>query len=311
MKILFLGSSDFALPALDLLMYSRWRLLGAVTQPDRPKGRGRKLGPTPVKQFAREQGLTVYQPSSGAGLADLLASERLAPEVIVVVAFGQLLPSAVLDRPPLGCVNIHPSLLPAYRGPAPLQRAIINGEAMTGVTTMYLNPEMDAGDLILQEAVAVGPATTTGELSEQLARLGAELLHKTLCLIEQGRAPRQAQDHARATYAPALTPGEERIDWNRDAVSLSNLIRGMNPHPGAHTLLNGKELKIWRGLPGDSSAGGQPGSIGAVNPRSGFSVQTGRGQLLIEEVQPAGRSRMSGAEYVRGYRIRPGLLLGG
>jgi len=311
LKILFLGSSDFAIPALDLLIHSRWQLLGVVTQPDRPKGRGRKLGPTPVKQFAQEQSLAVYQPSSGAGLADLLASERLAPEVIVVVAFGQLLPPAVLDLPLLGCINIHPSLLPAYRGPAPLQRTIINGETRTGVTTMYLNPEMDAGDLILQEAVAIGPTTTTGELSAQLARLGAELLHKTLCLIEQGRAPRQAQDHARATYAPPLLPGEERIDWNQDAMTLSNLIRGMNPQPGAHTLLNGKGLKIWRSLPENNPAGGLPGSVSDVNPRSGFSVQTGGGQLLIEEVQPAGRSRMSGAEFVRGYRIRPGLLLGG
>ncbi|MGD0621251.1 MAG: methionyl-tRNA formyltransferase [Thermacetogeniaceae bacterium] len=315
MDILFLGTSDFAIPALELLASSRWRLLGVVTQPDRPRGRGRKLGPSPVKQFALDRRLTVYQPESGAGLADLLATENLRPSVIVVVAFGQLLKKAVLELPPLGCINIHPSLLPAYRGPAPIQRAIMNGETRTGVTTMYLSPEMDAGDVILQEAVMIEPGTTSGELSARLDGLGAEMLCKTLSLVERGGAPRLAQDQRRATYAPALTPGEERIDWSWDAVSLCNLIRGMNPSPGAHTLFNGKGLKIWRSRPGggtpDGDSGGRPGTVSDADPRSGFTVQTGRGQLVIESVQPAGRSSMSAAEFVRGYRVRPGLLLGG
>ncbi len=237
----------------------------------------------------------------------------------MVVAFGQMLKQAVLELPPLGCINVHPSLLPAYRGPAPIQRAIINGETRTGVSTMYLSPEMDAGDVILQEAVKIEPGTTSGELSAQLADMGAELLFKTLSLVEKGDAPRRAQDQRLATYAPALTPGEERIDWTRDAVVLSNLIRGMNPSPGAHTLFNGRDLKIWRGRPGerdsdrapDRDSEVQPGSVLNEDPRSGFSVQTGRGQLVIESVQPAGRSRMSAAEFVRGYRVRTGLLLGG
>lgn len=315
MDILFFGTSDFAIPALELLASSKWRLLGVVTQPDRPRGRGRKVSPTPVKQYALDEHLAVYQPESGARLSDLLASENLRPSVIVVVAFGQLLKKAVLELPPLGCINIHPSLLPAYRGPAPIQRAIMNGETRTGVTTMYLSPEMDAGDVILQESVPIEPGATFGELSARLAGLGAEMLCKTLSLVERGAAPRLAQDQRQATYAPALTPEEERIDWSRDAVGLYNLIRGMNPSPGAHTLFNGKGLKIWRSRPDggapDGDSGGRPGSVSAADPRSGFTVQTGRGLLVIESVQPAGRSSMSAAEFVRGYRVRPGLLLGG
>ena len=249
MEILFLGTSEFALPALEILVHTRWHLLGVVTQPDRPRGRGRKISPTPVKQFALAHDLAVYQPPSGVKLADMLASAAIKPTAIVVVAFGQLLKPAVLDLPPLGCINIHPSLLPSYRGPAPIQRAVMNGDARTGVTTMYLTTEMDAGDVILQESVALAPSMTSGELSAQLAGLGADLLYKTLSLLEAGKAPRQAQDHRRATYAPALTPGEEKIDWNQDAAILVNLIRGMNPNPGAHTLFNGNVLKIWRGLP--------------------------------------------------------------
>jgi methionyl-tRNA formyltransferase len=315
LDILFFGSSDFAIPALEMLANSKWRLLGVVTQPDRPRGRGRKVGPTPVKQYALVERLAVYQPESGASLFDLLVSENLRPSVIVVVAFGQLLKQAVLELPPLGCINIHPSLLPAYRGPAPFQRAIINGETRTGVTTMYLSPEMDAGDLILQEPVPIEPGATSGELSVRLAGLGAEMLYKTLTLVERGAAPRLTQEQRQATYAPALTPGEERIDWSRDAVGLCNLIRGMNPSPGAHTLFNGKGLKIWRSRPGagvpDGDSGGRPGTVSDADPRSGFTVQTGRGQLVIESVQPAGRSSMGAAEFVRGYRICPGLLLGG
>jgi methionyl-tRNA formyltransferase len=187
----------------------------------------------------------------------------------------------------------------------------MSGETSTGVTTMYLSPEIDAGDLILQEAVGIEPGITSGELSAMLARMGAELLFKTLIRLEKGDAPRLAQDPSHATYAPALTPDEERIDWSCAAVELANLIRGMNPSPGAHTLFNGRILKIWRSRPGDSASDGEPGSVSYANPRSGFTVNTGRGRLVIESVQPAGRSIMSAAELVRGYGVCPGLLLGG
>jgi methionyl-tRNA formyltransferase len=317
LDILFLGTSDFAIPALERLLNSKRRLLGVVTQPDRPRGRGRKLSPTPVKQFAMDAHLPVYQPSSGAELAELLVSSGLRPSVIVVVAFGQLLKEETLALPPLGCINIHPSLLPLYRGPAPIQRAVIDGESRTGLSIMYLSRDMDAGDVILQETVTIAPRTTSGELSDQLAGLGAEMLCRTLNLVEAGGAPRHSQDHDRATYARALTPGEECIDWSQDATTLCNLIRGMNPSPGAHTLFNGKGLKIWRSHPADplqragESPAGRPGTVCLVDSRSGFSVQTGRGQLEIEEIQSAGRSRMSAAEFVRGHRLCPGMLLGG
>jgi methionyl-tRNA formyltransferase len=311
MRILFLGTSEFALPAVRLLANGGWDLMGVVTQPDRPRGRGLKPAPTPVKQFALEHGLAVYQPESAAALAGMLEAEAIRPEIIVVVAFGQLLGQQVLDLPPLGCVNIHPSLLPAYRGPAPIQRAVLNGDTVTGVTIMFMSPEMDAGDIIMQKAVPIDPDMTCGELEAVLAELGAELLSRSLSLIAGGRAPRRAQEPGQATYAPALASGEEEIDWSQDAVTLYNKVRGMNPRPGARTLCHGKGLKIWsaRALEGDSKE--QPGHICSVDPGAGFTVQTGKGRFLALEVQPAGRRRMSGAEFARGYRIAPGLLLGG
>ncbi|MGB9792632.1 MAG: methionyl-tRNA formyltransferase [Thermacetogeniaceae bacterium] len=311
MRILFMGTSEFAIPTLEMIRHSRWHLLGVVTQPDRPRGRGRKLSAPPVKKFLMGSETPVYQPAASQEIAELLAREALQPDVIVVVAYGVVLPSQVLGLPPLGCVNLHPSLLPAYRGAAPLQRAIINGETRTGITTMYLSEELDAGDIILQEEIEIAPDMTYGELADIASKKGASLMFKTLSLIEEGKAPRFPQDHSKATYAPPLRPEEERIDWKQDAKRICNKVRGMNPQPGAYTLFKGNVLKIWGAKPVEGNSGQfMPGQVVDADPKSGFSVQTGDGRIVVTEVQPFGRKRMSSAEFVRGYKIYQGLTLG-
>lgn len=306
-----MGTSRFAIPTLKMLLESDWRLLGVVTRPDRPQGRGRRITPSPVKQFVADYRLPVYQPETAGELAALLMCGEIKPAVIIVVAYGQLLPPEVLELPQQGCVNLHPSLLPAYRGAAPIQRVIINGETGTAVTTMYLNSKMDAGDLILQEEVEIPAGATSGELADLLAVRGAALVSKTLNLIVRGAAPRHPQDDSRATYAPPLRREEAKLDWTMGAQELSNLIRGLNPNPGAYTLCRGKIVKVWLADPLTGKAGDQaPGDIVTADPRTGLVVQTGSGQLLIREVQPAGRAHMSGAAFVRGYKMHAGFRLG-
>lgn len=310
MKILFCGTSHFALPALKQIL-EQWEVLGIVTQPDRPRGRGRKMAAPPVKEFALERSVPVYQPQNGRELIQIIEEENLKADLIVVVAYGLILPAQVLAMPPLGCINLHPSLLPAYRGAAPIQRAIMNGDQITGVTTMYLSQEMDAGDIIYQEKREIPRDFTAGELAEVLAEQGAQLLVKTISDLEQGKAPRRAQDPSQVTYAPPLSKEDERIHWNRDAEGIYNQIRGMNPQPGAYTEFKGRILKVWRSQVVDEEITGfMPGDVVKTDTKRGFVVQTGSGQLLLTEVQPAGRPRMSAAEFLRGYRITPGSHLG-
>lgn len=311
MDILFMGTSEFAVPTLQMLHDRGWPVKGVVTRPDRARGRGRKLAPPVIKTLALQLGIPVYQPESTAELVSLMLTGGTGAELVVVVAYGRLLPEKILNLPPKGCVNLHPSLLPLYRGAAPMQRALINGETRSGVSTMYLSTEMDAGDIILQEELDLGPEMTYGEFSHLAATKGAELMNRTLELIQNDRAPRLPQDGSRATYAPPLRPEEEVIDWTWDAGKIHDLIRGMNPQPGAYTLFKGSILKVWgsRWFEGGNQAG-EPGLVTMADPRKGLVVQTGSGQLLLTEVQPAGRSHMSGAEFVRGYRIGAGCRLG-
>ncbi len=306
-----MGTSEFAIPTLLAILQSQWKLVGVVTQPDRRKGRGLKVTPPPAKKFCLEHGVPVYQPESVKDAALRPFFAELRPDVIVVVSFGQLLPSWLLQLPLLGCLNLHPSLLPAYRGPAPIQRVIINGEKETGVSTMFLNERMDAGDIVLQERIEIGSEMTFGELEQVLADKGAQLMLETLRLVERGEAPRIPQDEAKATYAPPITPEERKISWDHQAEALNNKIRGMNPAPGAYTFFRGRILKIWRAqvLPGDPGKF-CPGQVTETDEKHGFIVQTGEGCLLIKEVQPAGRPRMSAAEFLRGYRLQSGTVLG-
>lgn len=308
-----MGTPEFAASCLRALLESRHRVVGVVTQVDRPRGRGKKLAFSPVKELALKQGLPVLQPSSLKDLEFLRTLREWGPEAIVVAAFGRLLPPVVLSLPPYGCINVHASLLPRYRGAAPIQRAIMNGEKDTGVTTMYMVEKLDAGDIILQEKVAIPPEMTAGELEQELACLGARLLVRTLDLIENGQAPRIPQNEELATYAPPLTPEEEKIDWTKEAVKIVNHIRGLSPVPGAYTLRGEERLKIYRARvwQGDKKIfEGKPGQVTAVFPQEGFLVQTGEGEVLILEVQPPGKRVMSAAEYLRGYRLKAGEYLG-
>ncbi|MGB4042376.1 MAG: methionyl-tRNA formyltransferase, partial [Thermacetogeniaceae bacterium] len=286
MKILFCGTAHFALPALKKIL-DKWEVLGIITQPDRPRGRGRKIAAPPVKEFALASSVPVYQPKNAGELIQVIEQEKFKPDLLVVVAYGLILPARVLDLPLLGCINLHPSLLPAYRGAAPIQRAIMNGEQITGVTTMYLSQEMDAGDIIYQEKREIPRDFTAGELAHVLAEQGARLLVKTISDLEQGKAPRQAQDPNKVSYAPPLSKEDERIHWNRDAEVIYNQIRGMNPKPGAYTEFKGRILKVWRSqLVDEEKTGFMPGDVVKTDVKRGFVVQTGSGQLLLTEVQP-------------------------
>ncbi|MGB9885544.1 MAG: methionyl-tRNA formyltransferase [Moorellales bacterium] len=304
MRLVFCGTPDFALPSLKRLASSRHRVLAVVTQPDRPKGRGRIPQPPPVKQLAQKLGLEVRQPDKIKDPDFLAWLDSLRPEVLVVVAYGRILPPEMLDLPSRGSINLHASLLPRYRGAAPIHWAVINGETETGVTTMYITPELDAGDIILQRAVPIGERDTAGSLHDRLAEVGAELLVETLDRVEQGEAPRRPQEAGQATYAPPLKPEDEKIDWRWPARTVYNRVRGLNPWPGAYGRWRGKRVKVWWVELGERLAAGEhkPGTIVAVDER-GIEVACGDGQAVrIQQLQPEGKAVMTAAEFIRGYR---------
>lgn len=310
MRLIFMGTPEFAVAALKALLGAGEDIVGVVTQPDRPRGRGKRLAPPPVKQAALAAGLEVIQPGSlqDKGFLDKLGTWQ--PEVIIAAAYGRILPEPVLKLPPGGCINLHASLLPRYRGAAPIQRAIMAGESETGVTTIYMAPELDSGDIILQERAVIGPQETAGELHDRLAALGADLLVETLKLVAAGRAPRLPQVEDEATYAPLLKPEEEVVDWSREAAAVVNHIRGLSPQPGAYTLRAQERLKIYRAHLDSSIGRGVPGKVLVVLPGGGFRVQAGAGQVMVTEVQPSGKKPMPASAYIRGYRLEPGEVLG-
>lgn len=317
MRTVFMGTPDFAVPSLRRLLEDpNIEVVGVVTQPDRPKGRGNKMTPSPVKQVALEYGVEVFQPVS-VNTTD--AVERLAlwsPQVIAVVAFGQILKPQVLELPAFGCINLHASLLPKYRGAAPIHWALINGETKTGVTTMYMDKGLDTGDIILQEELSIGVEETTGEVHDKLADLGGALLVRTLHLLSQGKAPRCPQEDSEATYAPVLTREHEEIHWDRDAVRIVNHIRGMNPWPGTFTTWGDRIVKLWRAQPWDAEIAVQGDSVPVTGQvvktgNEGIIVQTGKGQLAVTELQLQNRCRMRAEEFLRGHSITVGEILGG
>jgi methionyl-tRNA formyltransferase len=306
LRVVFMGTPDFAVPCLDRLVAAGHAVAAVVTQPDRPKGRGGKLTASPVKAAAAGYGLAVLQPEK-IGTAEFMATlAALEPAVIVVVAFGQFLPRGMLALPPMGCVNVHASLLPRYRGAAPIHWAVMNGETTTGVTTMYMDTGMDNGDMILKAEVSIGPDDTTGEVHDRLKVLGAGLLAETLARMAAGTAPRTPQDGAAATFAPLLTRAVERIDWTRPAAAVHNRVRGLNPWPGAYCLHAGRVLKVWRSeLLTTEAGGGEPGRVVAAGD-DGAVVATGDGAVRLIEVQPENRRRMGMGEFVRGYGLTVG-----
>ena len=302
-----MGTPDFAVPSLRQLAASRHTVRAVVTNPDRPAGRGRKVQPPPVKVAAQELGLPILQPESPRekGLAQQLAEFKA--DLFVVVAFS-ILPRRLLAIPTIGALNLHPSLLPAYRGAAPIIWAVINGESQTGLTTFLLSPRVDAGDILLQEKVDIAADETAGQLSARLQELGAALVVKTADgLAEERITPRPQGEHG-LSRAPKLTKADGRIDWGQDAQRIYNLVRGANPYPGAFTLWDGKPLKIHRAQ--TVSGKGAPGTVLSADPHQGPTIATGDGALLLDQVQPPGKAAMSGADFVKGFPFKAGMQLG-
>jgi methionyl-tRNA formyltransferase len=309
MRVLFFGTSDFAVPSLDALVASgRHQVISVVTQPDKPAGRGQHVAMSPVKHAALRHILPVLQPKRVRRPEFLEVARELKPDVLALAAFGQIIPQALLDLPPYGPINVHGSLLPAYRGAAPIQYALLNGETETGVTTMWMDATLDTGDILLKRALPIDPDDTTGTLAPKLAEIGAELLIETLGLLAEGRCPRTPQDDALATYAPPITPEDSRVRWNEPAERTRNRIRALSPKPGVYAETNGRRVKLWqvsrRGTwlpPYERSAG----TVLAVT-KEGVEVATGDGALLLEEVQQEGSRRMPAADWARGARIQAG-----
>lgn len=308
-RILFMGTPAFALPALELLHDNAYPIISVVTQPDRPAGRGQKDVAPPVKLLAQKLGIPVLQPIKVKEPSFMETLGRLNPDLIAVAAFGQILPKAVIDFPRLGCLNIHPSLLPKYRGAAPLNWSIIRGETETGVTIMLMDEGMDSGDILLQEKTPLFASETFGQLHDRLAASGATLLLKAIDQILCGTAQRQKQDPSMVTLAPRLTRETGKINWDDSVFNIVNLIRGLCPAPAAYTLLDGMMLKIYAadGQPG--AVDGPPGTLSDIQP-TGLPVSAADGHVILKEVQLAGKKRMLIPDFLRGYRLKKGSQLG-
>jgi methionyl-tRNA formyltransferase len=308
-RILFMGTPAFALPALETLQNSCYPIIAVVTQPDRPAGRGKKEVAPPVKVMAQQYGLPVLQPVNVKDASFLETFRQINPDMVVVAAFGQILPKAILDFPPQKCLNIHPSLLPKYRGAAPLNWSIIRGETQTGVTIMLMDEGMDSGDILSQAETPLGITETYGELHDRLAKLGATLLLSTIEQVVSGTARRQKQDSSGVTFAPRLTRETGRINWHDKAAGIVNLIRGLNPTPAAYTPLEGQTLKIFGAVAQPGPAAQPPGVVTTVNA-TGLPIMASDGCVVLKEVQLAGKKRMPIHDFLRGYPLKPGTLLG-
>jgi methionyl-tRNA formyltransferase len=311
MRVVFMGTPEFAVPGLTKLHQRGHEIPLVVTQPDRPAGRGLRICCPPVKDAAAALGLPVLQLETVNCDEFVGRLEDLAPDLVIVVAFGQILCERILAAPKKGAVNVHASLLPRYRGVAPINWAIVNGEASTGVTTMFMARKVDAGEIILSRETPIGPRETAGELYARLAEIGGDLLVETLDLIEAGTAPRVAQDPALTTYARKLTREDGAVIWSEPSRRVYDRIRGMTPWPGAHTPFKGRVLQIVRAEPGDGHSGrGAPGEIVRLDQARGIEVATGDGTVWLLEVKPEGKGAMDAASFVRGYRPQVGDRLG-
>ena len=310
MRLVFMGTPDFASASLEALLRSNDSVVGIVTQPDRPKGRGQTLTPSPVKLLAQQVQIPLLQPLKMKDPEFLHALAGWKPDMIAVAAFGRILPPVILTLPPLGCINVHGSLLPKYRGAAPIQWAIINGEMETGITTMLMDEGMDTGAILLQEAIPITTHETSGTLAPQLAELGGKLLVETIIRLKAGTLVPQPQDTSRATLAPLLKKEDGAIDWTLPAMVLANRVRGLSPWPGAYTTVAGSDSwRIWRALALPGPVTTPPGVIVAIT-REAIHVATGDGVLAVMELQPANNRRMAVSQYLAGHPIAVGLQLG-
>ena len=311
LNILFMGTPDFARDSLEAVYNAGYNILGAVTNPDRPKGRGMKLVASPVKEFAIEKNLKIFQPEKVKKNEEFINQIKdLNPDVICVVAYGKILPKEILDIPRLGCINVHGSLLPKYRGAAPIQWAVLNGDKTTGVTTMYMDVGMDTGDMILKQEVDIGENETTGELWDRLSKIGGELLVETLKQIENRTAPRVKQSDD-FSVAPMLNKEMAKIDWeNKTAQEIKNLVRGLNPIMGAYTFLNGSKIKFWKvdvansiDFDVDKIKSLKNGSVIVSDQKQGLFIKTKQGILSVLEIQGENAKRMSINDFLRGNKI--------
>lgn len=304
MRIVFMGTPDFAAASLQKLIDEKFDIAGVFTQPDKPKGRGMELAYSPVKELALANGLPVYQPAKMRDGTALEIIKELAPDILAVVAYGRILPDDILAVPRYGAVNVHGSLLPKYRGAAPIQWAVLNGDKVTGVSTMYLASEMDTGDVIYTAETEIGEFETSGELFDRLKVMGAELLCRTLRDIESGTAPRTPQEHDKASYVKMLDKSLSPIDWNKDARGVIKWIYGMQPWPVATAELDGAVYKIFAAVYTDTHTDKAPGAIVATG-KDGIEVACGGGEtVMIKELQAPGKKRMSAADFLRGHSIK-------
>ncbi len=303
LRTVFMGTPEFAVSTLSTVLESGVNVVGVYTQPDRPKGRGNVLTPPPVKVLAQRHGVPVFQPAKLRAPEAVEELRALAPDLIVVVAFGQILPKSVLEIPRHGCINVHASLLPKYRGASPINKAIIDGESVTGITTMLMDVGLDTGPMLLKRSIPIGEQETAGELHDRLALLGAETMAETLERLLAGTLAPEAQDDALSTYAPMLKKEDGRIDWRRSAAEIHNQVRGLDPWPGAYTALGGETLKIARTLPEHGK--GEPGTVVAAGA-DGVRIACGQGILQVGELQLPGKKRLAAAEFLKGRPLPPG-----
>lgn len=310
MKIIFMGTPDFAKDSLEAVYNAGYEILGVVTNPDRPKGRGMKLVASPVKEYAIEKELPIYQPEKIKNNMEFIEKiKELDPDIICVVAYGKILPKEILEIPKLGCVNVHGSLLPKYRGSAPIQWSVINGDKVTGITTMYMDVGMDSGDIILTKETEIGENETTGELWDRLSKIGAELLAETLKRIEDGTAPRIPQGEE-FTLAPMLNKEISKIDWeNKKAIEIKNLVRGLNPFMGTYSYLDGRKIKIWKvdiakNINVENNISN--GTIIKSDSKDGLYIKAKDGIIKVLEIQGENAKKMNIQDFLRGNEIKIG-----
>lgn len=305
MRIVFMGTPEFAVPSLEAIVRAGQKVVLVTTQPDKPAGRGMKMTKPPVKVAAQQLGLPVFQPEKLNVPESLQVIASTKPEVIIIVGYGRILREQCLAIPPKGCINVHPSLLPKYRGPAPIQHALLNGDEVTGVTTMFMDVGMDTGNIILQRAVPIDPDDTAGTLSCKLAQVAADLLVETLTLMEKGEVPSIPQDDEQATWAPFLPPEIAHLDFRQPAERLRNIIRALNPEPGAFAFFHNKRVKFWRAKAIAGQADALPSTIVVVD-KERLLIATGRGLLSPTELQTEGKKLLPISEWLKGAQPKVG-----
>jgi len=306
MRIVFMGTPAFALPSLQALAGRGYAVAAVITQPDKPRGRGKKPLPTPVKEYALKKGLPCLEPARLRDPGFLRDLAALKPDLVVTAAYGKILPTPVLELPPRGCINLHPSLLPLYRGAAPVPRALMEGARETGVTVYRMDEGLDSGDILLQEKVPLKPGETAGEVLDRLASVGARVLLEAAAQLAAGTAVTAPQDHRRATYAPPIRREEEEMDWALEGEAAAGRINGLSPNPGAYGWFRGRRLKLLRAVPGAGS--GTPGEVLEASPE-GLLVAVGGGAVRVLDLRPEGKQTMAAADFIRGYRPVPGMTL--